>query len=166
LNNADSTSIIQSIADKFMKALDGEIQEKVLCHGLEMFGLWSTKFNGELDAKIVQWFKKGLESKSQAIKVSYLQWFQNCLQNASLPSGVSFSDQLVKIVEKASQNVQQTPLVCEGLAAASIMLTSTNVKQDSLQSFWNIVLDMNKEIFLCPKNSLGVSIVKVCVTLR
>lgn len=128
-----------------MKALDGEIQEKVLCHGLEMFGLWSTKFNGELDAKIVQWFKKGLESKSQAIKVSYLQWFQNCLQNASLPSGVSFSDQLVKIVEKASQNVQQTPLVCEGLTAASIMLTSTNVKQDSLQSFWNIVLDMNKQ---------------------
>jgi hypothetical protein len=134
-----------------MKALDGEIQEKVLCHGLEMFGLWSTKFKGELDAKIVQWFKKGLEAKSQVVKVSYLQWFQNCLQNASLPSGVSFSEQLVKIVEKASQNVQQTPLVCEGLAAASIMLTTTNVKQDSLQSFWNIVLDMNKEIFLSEK---------------
>lgn len=140
-----------SISEKFIKALDGEIQEKVLCHGLEMFGLWSMLFKGELDTKIVQFFKKGLDSKLQPVKVSFLNWFLNCLQQATLPNSVNFTDQLLKIIEKASQNVQQTPVVSEGLAAASIILSTTTVKQDNLQSFWNIVLDMNKEIFVSEK---------------
>ena len=153
-NSADSTSIssiMPSISEKFIKALEGEIQEKVLCHGLEMFGQWSLLFNGELDAKIVQWFKKGLESKAQAVKVSYLQWFLNCLHQATLPVSVSFNDQLLKIIERAAQNVLQTPVVSEGLAAACIILSTTTVKQEGLQSFWNIVLDMNKEIFVSEK---------------
>lgn len=153
-NNADGnsiSSIMPSIAEKFIKALDGEIQEKVLCHGLEMFGLWSVLFHGELDARIVQWFKKGLDSKAQPVKISYLQWFLNCLQHASLPSTVNFSDQLQKMIEKAAQNVLQTPVVSEGLAAACIILSTTKVKHDNLQSFWNIVLDMNKEIFVSEK---------------
>lgn len=140
-----------SISEKFIKALDGEIQEKVLCHGLEMFGLWSVLFHGELDDKIVQWFKKGLDSKAQSVKVSYLQWFLNCLLRASLPPSVNFNDQLLKMIEKAAQNVLQTPVVSEGLAAACIVLYTTQVKQDGLQSFWNIVLDMNKEIFVSEK---------------
>lgn len=122
-----------------------------MCHGLEMFGLWSVQFNGELDAKIVQWFKKGLDAKAQAVKVSYLQWFLNCLQNATLPPSINFTDQLLKSIEKAAQNVLQTPVVSEGLAAACIILSTTTVKQDNLQTFWNIVLDMNKEIFVSEK---------------
>lgn len=150
-NNADLDSIsniMPSISEKFIKALDGEIQEKVLCHGLEMFGLWSVLFYGELNSKIVEWFKKGLDSKAQTVKVSFLQWFLNCLQHATLPSSVSFTDQLLKMIEKAAQNVLQTPVVSEGLAAACIILSTTTVKQENLQSFWNIVLDMNKEIFV------------------
>lgn len=140
-----------SIAEKFIKALDGEIQEKVLCHGLEMFGLWSLLLHSELDAKIVQWFKKGLDSKAQAVKVSYLQWFLNCLQHATLPTSVNFNDQLLKMIEKAAQNVLQTPVVSEGLAAACIVLYTTSTKHESLQTFWNVVLDMNKEIFVSEK---------------
>lgn len=150
-NVASISSIMPSISEKFIKALDGEIQEKVLCSGLEMFGLWAKLFTGELDPKIVQWFKKGLDSKAQAVKISYLQWFLNCLQQATLPAAVNFTDQLVRIIEKASQNVLQTPLVCEGLAAACIILSTTVVKHDALQSFWNIVFDMNKEIFVSEK---------------
>jgi hypothetical protein len=151
-----------SIAEKFIKALDGEIQEKVLCHGLEMFGLWSVLFRGEVDAKIVQFFKKGLDSKAQAVKVSFLQWFLNCLQHATLPSSVNFTDQLLKMIEKAAQNVLQTPVVSEGLAAACIILSTTSVKQDTLQSFWNIVFDMNKEIFVSEKFVGSVSSESLC----
>lgn len=127
-----------------------------------MFGLWSVQFHGELDAKIVQFFKKGLDSKAQAVKVSFLQWFLNCLQHASLPSSVNFTDQLLKMIEKAAQNVFQTPVVSEGLAAASIILSTTTVKQDNLQSFWNIVLDMNKEIFVSEKFVTSVSSESLC----
>ncbi|CRL07624.1 CLUMA_CG020589, isoform A [Clunio marinus] len=159
-NNTNSqamSSIMPSISEKFIKALEGEIQEKVLCHGLEMFGLWSVQFHGELDSKIVQWFKKGLDSKAQAVKISYLQWFLNCLQGASLPSSVDFTDQLLKIIDKAAQNVLQTPIVCEGLASVCIILSTTSVKKENLQSFWNIVLDMKKEIFINEKfvSSIG-----------
>lgn len=151
-----------SISEKFIKALEGEIQEKVLCHGLEMFGLWSVLFHGELDTKIVQWFKKGLDSKAQPVKISYLQWFLNCLQHATLPPSVNFNDQLLKMIEKAAQNVLQTPVVSEGLAAACIILSTTTVKQENQQSFWNIVLDMNKEIFISEKFVGGVGSETLC----
>lgn len=160
-----------SISEKFIKALEGEVQEKVLCHGLEMFGLWSVLFHGELNSKIVEWFKKGLESKAQTVKVSFLQWFLSCLQHATLPSSVSFTDQLLKMIEKAAQNVLQTPVVSEGLAAACIILSTTTVKQENLQSFWNIVLDMNKEIFVSDKfvgsasNESLCSVVLMCEKL-
>lgn len=151
-----------SIAEKFIKVLDGEIQEKVLCHGLEMFGLWSALFRGELDSKVVQWFKKGLDAKSQAIKISYLQWFLNCLQNATLPSSINFTEPLMKLIEKAAQNVHQIPVVTEGLAAACIVLYTTTTKCDSLQSFWNIVFDMNKEIFISERFVTNINSESLC----
>lgn len=148
--------MMPSISDNFIKVLDAEIQEKVLTHGLEMFGLWSMNFVDELDGKIVKWFKKGLEHKSQAVKVSYLQWFLNCLHQATASTNDSKSD-LIKIVEKSAQNVNQNPILCEGLAAACIILSITPSKDDSIAHFWNIVLDMKKEIFTSEKflHSLG-----------
>lgn len=144
------------IFEKFIKFLEGEIQEKVLCQGLEMFGLWSIKFKGELDADTVKWFTKGMEAKAQTIRISYLQWLLRCLTHATLPSSVNLTEHLIKIVEKAAQNVTQTPAVCEGLAAACIVLSLTSEKQSCFQSFWNIVLDMNKEIFISEKFIGGV----------
>ena len=153
-NHATRTSIsniLPSVSEKFIKNLEGEIQEKVLCHGLEMFGLWSAQFQGELDSKIVEWFKKGLDAKSQSVKISYLQWFLKCLQDATLPQSVNFTDHLLKMIERAAQNVLQTPVVSEGLAAACIILSTTTVKHEHLQLLWSIVLDMNKEIFISEK---------------
>lgn len=164
-NNATEDSIsslISSIAEKFVKALDGEIQEKVLCHGLEMFGLWSVHLRGELDTKLINWFKKGLDSKSQTIRISYLQWFLHCLRQAKLPKEIDFTANLQKLIEKAAQNVLQTPVVNEGLAAACIILSTTTSKTENLQSFWNIVLDMNKELFVNEKFITGISNESLC----
>lgn len=155
LNNCGregNSKIISSISELFSKAIESEIQEKVLCHALEMFGLWSTKFTGEIPTKIVQAFKKGLESKSQIVRISYLQWFLACLKHGHLPSGVTFTNDLTKLVDKAAQNPTQPPIVTEGLSAACIILLILNDStQDSLQQFWNIVLDMNKQIFVNEK---------------
>lgn len=145
------TKLMSFVSENFIKIIDAEIQEKVICHGLEMFGLWSIFFTNELDSKVVQWFKKGLNHKSQMVKVSYLQWFLNCLYQTDLSSAADFKNDLLKIVEKASQNINQTPILCEGLAAACILLSILTVKDESLMSFWNIVLDMKKEIFISEK---------------
>lgn len=156
------SKMMPSISDNFIKVLDAEIQEKVLTHGLEMFGLWSMSFKGELDGKILKWFKKGLENKSQAVKVSYLQWFLNCFHQGTLSTSCDFKGELLKIVEKSAQNVNQTPILCEGLAAACIILSITSTKDDSISSFWNIVLDMKKEIFTSDKFIGGLGSESLC----
>lgn len=156
------TNMLLPIADKFIKALESEIQEKVLCHGLEMFGLWSVHFKGELQPKVINWFTKGLDTKAQAVRTSYLQWFLNCMRNATLPPATDFSSSLMKLIEKAAQNSNQNPVVIEGLAAASIVLSTTTTKSDNLQSFWNIVLDMNKELFVSEKFVASISNESLC----
>ncbi|XP_055603671.1 eIF-2-alpha kinase activator GCN1 [Uranotaenia lowii] len=143
--------LIPVVADHFTKTLESESQEKVLCHALEMFGLWSVNFRGEIPAKIVQTFKKGLEAKAQVLRTSYLQWFLACLHNGKLPSGSDFTAGLSKIVEKAAQNPTQTPAVSEGVGAACIILLTNPKITDQLKDFWNIVLDTNKKVFLGEK---------------
>lgn len=148
----DNNRIISSISELFIKALESEIQEKVLCHALEMFGLWSVNFTDEIPKNIVATFKKGLDSKSQSVRICYLQWFLACLKNGRLPAGVTFTNDLTKLVEKAAQNPTQIPVVSEGVSAACIiLLASTEGAQDTLQPFWNVVLDMNKQIFVNEK---------------
>lgn len=163
VEDEQKSKMMPSISDNFIKVLDAEIQEKVLTHGLEMFGLWSMSFKGELDAKILKWFKKGLEHKSQAVKVSYLQWFLNCFHQGTISTtSCDFKGELLKIVEKSAQNVTQTPILCEGLAAACIILSITSTKDDTLASFWNIVLDMKKEIFTSDKFIGGLGSESLC----
>lgn len=156
------TKLMPFVSENFVKIIDAEIQEKVICHGLEMFGLWSIFFTNELDTKLIQWFKKGLNHKSQAVKISYLQWFLNCLHQTDLSSTADLKNDLLKIVEKASQNINQTPILCEGLAAACILLSVLTVKDDSLTSFWNIVLDMKKEIFTSEKFISNIGSESLC----
>lgn len=135
--------------------METEIHEKVLCHALEMFSLWARNFSGELPKSITESFKKGLELKSatQSVKVCYLQWLLACLENATMPSGVDLSESLIKTVEKAAQNVTQIPLVSEAVCAVCLLLKTENTKNTNtkLQTFWNIVLDMSKQVFVSEK---------------
>lgn len=149
--------ILSSVTEHFTKVLETEIHEKVLCHALEMFSWWARSYEGELPKKITDTFKKGVEAKSatHAVRVCYLQWLLACLENATLPPGIDFSTALISSVEKASQNAAQIPLVSEAVCSACLILKtekSTVVDGGSkLQSFWNIVLDMTKQLFVSEK---------------
>ncbi|XP_055638459.1 eIF-2-alpha kinase activator GCN1 [Toxorhynchites rutilus septentrionalis] len=147
----DIHALLSTVAELFTKTLETELQEKVLCHALEMFGLWSVNFHGEIPAKIVQTFKKGLESKAQVTRTCYLQWFLACLRNGKLPSGSDFTIALSKIVEKAAQNPTQSPIISEAIGATCVILLTNPKDQDQLKDFWNVVLDMNKKLFLGEK---------------
>ncbi|XP_053693190.1 eIF-2-alpha kinase activator GCN1 [Sabethes cyaneus] len=161
----DIQVLMPTVIEYFTKALETELQEKALCHTLEMFGLWSINVRGEIPSKIVQTFKKGLEAKSPVLRTSYLQWFLACLENGSLPSGSDFTSALSKIVEKAAQNPTQTPMVSEGVGAACIILATNNEVSDSLKDFWNVVLDMNKRTFLSEKFLANTATETLCYVM-
>lgn len=144
-------SILTFVTDNFIKILQTEIHEKVLCHSLEMFSLWAVNYTNELPQKIIDTFLKGLELKSatQSVRVAYLQWLLACLEQATLPSN-DLSTALIKTVEKASQSAAQIPLVSEAVCAACVILKTEKAcddKASKLNSFWNIVLDMSKQVF-------------------
>lgn len=149
--------LLNTVTELFVKMLDTEIHEKVLCQGLEMFSLWAIHLTRELPQKYIDVFKKGMESKSatQFVRVSYLQWLLACLENSNLPAGADISQALIKIVEKASQNVTQISLLSEAICAVCILLrTETSTTADGankLQSFWSVVLDMTKQVFVSEK---------------
>lgn len=144
--------------------METEIHEKVLCHALEMFSLWAVNYSGELPKKIIDIFKKGIELKSatQSVRVSYLQWLLACLEQATFPSGVNISDALVKTVEKASQNSSQIPLVSEAICSACIVLKTEDDKSSKLTNFWNIVLDMSKQVFVSEKFITSAPVDTLC----
>lgn len=147
-----ATTLTTVITEQFVKILQSEVHEKVLCHALEMFSLWSVNYSGQLPNKIIDTFKSGLELKSvtQNVRVAYLQWLLACLEHASLPTGVDLSAALIKTVEKASLNASQTPLVSEAVCAVCLILR-TETDGTKLNSFWNIVLDMQKQVFVSEK---------------
>uniref|UniRef100_W8CCK9 Translational activator GCN1 n=1 Tax=Ceratitis capitata TaxID=7213 RepID=W8CCK9_CERCA len=146
----EESVILQLAVDFFSKALITEIQEKVICHTLDMFSLWMVKFVGELPKSIVDIFKRGLDLKTttQPVRVAYLQWFLAGLQNAKLYQGFNFSPLLLSMVEKGLQSPIQIPLLCEAVCAAGvIMQTESTLNNPILGNFWNTMFDMNKQIF-------------------
>lgn len=159
-NNIPTESVepILAIAtEHFIKVLESEIHEKVLCHALEMFSWWARGYRNELPKKITDTFKKGVEAKTvtHTVRVAYLQWLLAALENATLPAGIDLSSALLSSVEKASQNATQIPLVSEAVCSACLILKteSSSVADGTgkLQSFWNIVLDMTKQLFVTEK---------------
>lgn len=118
-----------------------------------MFGVWAVQFTGVLPIKIFDSFKKGIELKTatQSVRVSYLQWLLACLRNSKLPPGTNLIPSLLKTVEKAAQNSTQIPLVTEAVCAACILLLTEDISNSEAQHFWNVVLDMEKPIFLAER---------------
>lgn len=150
---ADLANILTTlVTEQFVKILQTEVHEKVLCHALEMFSLWSTNYTGQLPNKIIDTFKSGLELKSvtQNVRVAYLQWLLACLEHATLPAGVDLTAALIKTIEKASQNATQIPLVSEAVCAVCLLL-KTETDGAKLSNFWNIVTDMQKQVFVSEK---------------
>lgn len=138
------------VVELFANILSTEIQEKVLCHSLEMFSLWSMKFTGTLPKKVTDIFKKGIELKSttQSVRLSYLQWLLAALHNAKKGDDINFHPLLLNIIERAIKNPTQTPTVSEAVCATCFILKTENSYTDeTLHFFWSNLLDMNKQIF-------------------
>jgi hypothetical protein len=146
--------MLPTVIELFTKSIETEIQEKVLCHTLDIFGLWSQYIHGDIPKKLVELFRKGLEAKTAQVRIAYLQWLLACLANGKLTGDANLNAPLMKLFDKAVQNPTQIPVVSEGVCAACIILLTNSRKDDSggaLSIFWTNLLDMNKQIFVADK---------------
>lgn len=159
-----------TVTELFVKALETEIHERVLCHTLEMFGLWSRYFTGELPKRITDAFKSGLALKSttHSVRVAYLQWLLACLNESQMTAGVDLSAALIKTVEKAGQTGAAVPQIAEAVAATCLLLKTeeTGPAGDAkLQTFWPIVVDMRRQVFVGEKFLASVPADTLCYVM-
>lgn len=160
------TPILETATDCFIKALETEIHEKILCHSLEMFGLWTVKLKGEIPKKLIHCFNKGMELKTttQLVRTCYLQWILSALKNGQLPEGLNLSNSLLKTVEKSVQNSTQILALSEGICSACILLVIDVAPSDG-NTFWNIILDMNKQLFLSERFLQAAPVETLCCVM-
>lgn len=74
-----------------------------------------------------------------------------CFNGNTLPQATQIIQLLLKIVEKAASQPTQAPVVTEGLCATCLLLKLAAVQDEKDSQFgnlWNIVLDMEKQIFV------------------
>ncbi|XP_053962827.1 eIF-2-alpha kinase activator GCN1 isoform X1 [Anastrepha ludens] len=165
ISSSKTSTLLHLVVDLFSKALASEIQERVICHTLDMFSLWSVKFVGELPKTIIDIFNRGLDLKTttQPVRVAYLQWLLAALQNAKLHEEINFTPFLITLVEKGLQNPSQIPLVCEALCAACVILqTERSLNNIILSNFWSVIFDMNKQIFFSERFMVAAPAETLC----
>ncbi|KAJ4427091.1 hypothetical protein ANN_24706 [Periplaneta americana] len=143
-------------ADHFIKVLESEVHEKTLIQALEMLSLWCAKFSNEVPKKIMEWLKKGpgLKTSTAAVRTAYIECMSACFHGNTLAQGIELIPQLLKTIEKAVAQPAQIPLVTEALCAACLLLkmASADIGADKkLDTLWNVVLDMDKQLFVSEK---------------
>ncbi|XP_037814626.1 eIF-2-alpha kinase activator GCN1 [Lucilia sericata] len=143
------SNILPLVLELFSKSLNTEVHEKVICFALEMFGLWTMKYADSSDKTVIEIFKKGvgLKTTTPNVRLSYLQWLLACFNKCNLENDSNLTTMLLKIFEKALQNPSQIPLVSEAVCATCLLLKTDGADNDTLNNFWNIILDINKSIF-------------------
>lgn len=95
-----------------------------------------------------------LKTSTALVKSSYIECMIYCFNENTISQALVFVPNLLSAVEKALAQPTQVPSVTEGLSAAVLLLkiaASSNEKENNLQNFWNIILDMEKQIFISEK---------------
>lgn len=155
LNKVDKDSlpdILNMAVDLFWKALETESQEKVICCTLEMFALWTGKFQNELPNVIINIFKTGIEHKNtnQIIRQSYLEWLLSSIQNAAIKDPSTLVPTLYALYTKTLQNFSQLSNMSEAACIACHLLILEK-PSELYSNFWNSIFDLNKQNFFNEK---------------
>ncbi|CAH1977085.1 unnamed protein product [Acanthoscelides obtectus] len=152
----DSQKLLITASQHFVKVLEVEVHEKTLCHALDMMAIWTCKFLGDIPKNVVEAFKNGLNMKTATplVKISYIQCMLATFNSKTITLVSPLVPVLLKSVEKAASQPAVALSVNEGLCAAVLLLRLAHAQQEkdnALHNMWNIVLDMNKQIFVSDK---------------
>lgn len=156
------------VTKHFTNTLHIEVNEKVICHCLDMFGMWSAKFTTNLNNLVSDIFKDGLESKTAtpAVRLSYLQWLHSAIKTSSLQKDDSLTSILLKIFEKAVQNPSQMSAVSEAACASCILLKNKDLENyGGYSNFLNMILDLNRTLFFTERFTASASADTLCCAL-
>nr|BAN20950.1 translational activator gcn1 [Riptortus pedestris] len=172
--NAVTGSSIQPLAknavEHFIKILETEVHEKTLVHCLEMMSLWCSKFVTEVPTTVLSWLEKGFALKTSTcpVRTAYIGVMSACCQSGTAGQITQFIPILLKSVEKAAAQSSQVPVVTEGLSAACLLLKmSTYTVVDSKLSFlYNIILDMEKQVFISERFLSQASCEALCQVMN
>ncbi|KAL3857310.1 hypothetical protein ACJMK2_011991 [Sinanodonta woodiana] len=159
---ASLQNLSTTVAELFLSLLQNEAHEGTLVHALSMLSIWCSKFYTRVPDKLMQWFKKGitLKTSTSSVRYAYLQCMNTVFRGDTLPQAVDMLQILTQTVEKASNQSTQSQLVAEAVSAANILarLALVDISAESkLQSFWNIVLDSQKQLLTNEKFLSSVS---------
>ncbi|XP_044264698.1 eIF-2-alpha kinase activator GCN1-like [Tribolium madens] len=148
--------VLVNASDCFLKILETEVHEKTLCHALEMFALWGCKFEKEVPGKVVEAFKNGmvLKTSTPLVRISYIKCMLTCFNRNTIHQATTLIPVLLKSVDRAVAQSAQCLPVTEGLCATCMLLKIISVigeKENNFQNLWNILLDMDKQIFVSEK---------------
>lgn len=78
----------------------------------------------------------------------------SCFHGNLARQASSFIPILLKSVDRAVAQPSQTLAVTEGLCSACLLLkiiSSEGDKENKFQNLWNVILDMNKQLFISEK---------------
>lgn len=95
-----------------------------------------------------------MEVKSVQVRIAYIQCMLACFNPNTVASAAVLIPLLLKAVDRAVAQPAQIPLVTEGLSASCMILkfvSSQGEKVANLQNFWNVLFDMEKQVFLSEK---------------
>ncbi|GJQ71586.1 hypothetical protein Trydic_g11289 [Trypoxylus dichotomus] len=151
----DLVQLITTVVNSFLKILEAEVNEKVICCALESLSLWVNKFSNDVPKKVIDALKNGIENKSATplTRMSYVKFMMVFFQPNNISHAVSLIPSLLKCIERAVAQPAQAQLVTEGLSAACFILKiiASQVDVDNLQNFWSVILDMDKQLFVSEK---------------
>lgn len=151
---------VQLVCDNLFKVLSTETTEKLIVQSLEVFSLWSENLIGELPEKFISTFNAGLTGKAatQLTRIAYLEWLFGCLSSTTvaekdiaklLPALIKCA--VEKVTTKDPKEQLPATAIHEALVASclTMRLLEGGAKGDDelIKSFWNLVLDMNKQVF-------------------
>lgn len=96
----------------------------------------------------------GLKTTTGLVRSSYIQCMLACLNQNTVTQANVLTPILLKSVEKAVAQPTQAIAVTEGLCAACMLLKilkTDGEKANNLQTLWNALFDMEKQVFLSEK---------------
>ncbi|XP_029653142.1 eIF-2-alpha kinase activator GCN1 [Octopus sinensis] len=151
-----------SITERFIPILGQEVHEGTLVCILQVLTSWCSRLHTEVPPALVDGFKKGLTLKTStsAVRNAYICCMVSAFHGDTLLQAQKVVPLLLQVVEKASNQPNQTQLVTEALSASRLLLqlSLADIQYETkLAQFWNVVLDASKLLFFNDKSLSSLS---------
>uniref|UniRef100_A0A1S4L777 TOG domain-containing protein n=1 Tax=Ixodes scapularis TaxID=6945 RepID=A0A1S4L777_IXOSC len=150
-------SHVQKLSEAALKhCFRCSMHEGTLLLTLKVMSKWCSRFTEDVPAFLVEGFQTGmgLKSSTSAVRYGYLQCMLSAFHGVPGPGVEPLVGLLLKAVERALSQPSQPSPVCEGLAAACLLLrlqASSPALENKVKATVSQLLDPQKQPFFADK---------------